>query len=443
MFSTGTLTINQSTINGNRAGRGGFGNDSAVSNGGSGGNGGHGGGVYATGMLVISGSTFSGNLAGAGSRGGDSDENAVGNGGQGGHGGGIYAAGTLQVTNSTISSNAAGAGGNGANGGGSGGAGGNGGGIHASANLTINNGTIYQNNAGAGGSAGLGGGGGVNGTIGVGGGLSNFGAATLNNSIVAGNTIGDDVAGGGTLLGSFNLVQDGSDGLTDTIVADPLLAALAHNGGLTQTHSLLPGSPAIDAGDTIQTVDQRGFMRPVDFDSIANATSGNGADIGAVEAQELPSFVVTTSQDVVAADGFTSLREAINLANSNPGADTITFASGTGEAFETGGVIRLAEALGELALTSDVTIDGASAGGTVILTGDTANDDMKVAGTAEITDAIANANTTDNVRVFNVMSGSANLNALTITGGVAVGATGGERSGGGVQVPFRRYAELE
>jgi hypothetical protein len=54
-----------------------------------------------------------------------------------------------------------------------------------------------------------------------------------------------------------------------------LLGPLADNGGPTLTMTLLPGSPAIDAGDTgvMPTTDQRGFPRP----------AGAGADIGAYE----------------------------------------------------------------------------------------------------------------------------------------------------------------
>jgi uncharacterized repeat protein (TIGR01451 family) len=58
---------------------------------------------------------------------------------------------------------------------------------------------------------------------------------------------------------------------------DPKLAPLADNGGATQTHALLPGSPAINAGFNFagSTTDQRGLARVVD---------GN-TDIGAVEFQ--------------------------------------------------------------------------------------------------------------------------------------------------------------
>ena len=53
---------------------------------------------------------------------------------------------------------------------------------------------------------------------------------------------------------------------------------MASNGGLTQTHALLSGSPAIDAGNTTLTADQRGVSRP----------QGAAADIGAFELQYQP-----------------------------------------------------------------------------------------------------------------------------------------------------------
>jgi hypothetical protein len=48
---------------------------------------------------------------------------------------------------------------------------------------------------------------------------------------------------------------------------------------------LLPGSPAIDRGNSFGlTTDQRGHRRPVDYSAIPNPDGGDGSDIGAVEA---------------------------------------------------------------------------------------------------------------------------------------------------------------
>ncbi len=63
---------------------------------------------------------------------------------------------------------------------------------------------------------------------------------------------------------------------------NPLLGPLANNGGPTQTHALLAGSPAIDAGNpatpgsggnACEATDQRGYARP----------AGLACDIGAYE----------------------------------------------------------------------------------------------------------------------------------------------------------------
>ena len=83
--------------------------------------------------------------------------------------------------------------------------------------------------------------------------------------------------------------------------------------------ALLAGSPAIDAADPAfaPATDQRGFAR------------GAAPDIGAYEVSHR--IVVTTAadEDNGTADPSvgtgTSLREAINLANGDPGADTIDF----------------------------------------------------------------------------------------------------------------------
>jgi len=72
----------------------------------------------------------------------------------------------------------------------------------------------------------------------------------------------------------------------DVGAAAVALGPLANNGGPTPTHELLPGSIAIDAGESSGfAVDQRGEQRPCDQASVANAAGGDGADIGAFEVQ--------------------------------------------------------------------------------------------------------------------------------------------------------------
>jgi hypothetical protein len=88
-------------------------------------------------------------------------------------------------------------------------------------------------------------------------------------------------------VGGFNLVTrmgTYGDGTTNgtPLTADPLLGALADNGGPTQTMAPAAGSPVIDAGASFGlTTDQRGLSRPFDLGAIPNAS--DGADIGAVE----------------------------------------------------------------------------------------------------------------------------------------------------------------
>jgi hypothetical protein len=65
-------------------------------------------------------------------------------------------------------------------------------------------------------------------------------------------------------VGSHNLIEDGSGGLPDTVTGDPMLGPLADNGGPTLTFALLPGSPALDAGDDTLAVDANG--NPLAFD---------------------------------------------------------------------------------------------------------------------------------------------------------------------------------
>jgi beta-glucanase (GH16 family) len=106
---------------------------------------------------------------------------------------------------------------------------------------------------------------------------------TLTNSIVTGNqwyacekfasgTMGNVVSGGD------NVIQDDScnPAASDVIIWDALIGSLAYNGGPTQTHALLSGSPAIDAANDAlcPATDQRGVARP----------QGTHCDSGAYEA---------------------------------------------------------------------------------------------------------------------------------------------------------------
>jgi predicted outer membrane repeat protein len=92
------------------------------------------------------------------------------------------------------------------------------------------------------------------------------GTVVLRNNIIANNGSADIAISAGALAGNNNIVRTGTtSGLTGTINADPQLAALAYNGGLTPTMNLGSTSPAINAATSFVslTTDQRGVARPV------------------------------------------------------------------------------------------------------------------------------------------------------------------------------------
>ncbi|MGA9397086.1 MAG: CSLREA domain-containing protein [Anaerolineaceae bacterium] len=118
------------------------------------------------------------------------------------------------------------------------------------------------------------------------------GAIQISNSIVSlnGSTCSghycDCSTGGVPISSGYNLGHGDSCGFINTGdkqgTVEPLIGPLKNNGGLSQTHALLPDSPAIDTGlcETGINDDQRGWYRPV-----------NGAcDIGAFE-MGMPSFL--------------------------------------------------------------------------------------------------------------------------------------------------------
>lgn len=99
-------------------------------------------------------------------------------------------------------------------------------------------------------------------------------AVTLKNSIFAYNKANNGGNNwniyhhtGGTFNQAGNNIQSTELNANDTkitasvILADPLLGALQDNGGGILTHALLAGSPAVDAGTSGTTTDERGFAR--------------------------------------------------------------------------------------------------------------------------------------------------------------------------------------
>ena len=242
-----------------------------------------GGGIYNSGTMFIEDSLIDGNSVSWGSTGDDS------------FGGGIYNAGTLRVVRSTISNNEVsgtiileGLGRGGglynsgdgsatlinstlSNNGAISTATPAGGGIYNLGNLSLVNSTLNQNRSEHWNSDGEA----VSNSAGA---LYNGGSTELKNTIVANSDALTDCENAGTLTSKGNnLSGDASCGFnqaSDLSNTDPLLGPLADNGGLTQTHALLAGSPAIDTGsDTGLETDQRGVARP----------QGAAFDIGAFE----------------------------------------------------------------------------------------------------------------------------------------------------------------
>jgi hypothetical protein len=264
-----TLSLMNSTVNSNTAADSGIGFAT-----------GDGGGVYNSGGTVtITNCAVSNNLAGvtdpfpAGTGGGISSYGTLTitdstiNGNQGYvAGGGIACGGATTITNSTISNN-------GSSGQHDGRPWGRGGGISGS--VTLNNSTLSSNyaNLSAGGIEGSG----IitNSTISgnSGGGISATGALEIGNAVLKADGTGPNISnnGGSVTSHGYNVCSDDGRGFLngpgDQINTDPMLGPLQDNGGPTSTHALLPGSPAIDAGDPTFTppplYDQRGspFVR--------------------------------------------------------------------------------------------------------------------------------------------------------------------------------------
>jgi hypothetical protein len=259
-FALGYITISGFTItNGRSDGGGGIRNSAAYPNIGgssltvtncaiSGNAADYGGGIL--GSLIISNSTISGNSAM--------------------YGGGICnLGGGVRISNSTISGNMAEV---------------DGGGVYNSGALgefvfsIIENTTISANSA-------SGHGGGIYNSSN---GLGQIRGLVLSSTILNAGASGGTIFNVGRVTSRYNLASDAGGGVLtgpgDQLNANPLLGPLQHNGGPTFTHELLPGSPAIDAGDPSFTpqpfYDQRGCP-------FARVFNGH-IDVGSLEVQPPP-----------------------------------------------------------------------------------------------------------------------------------------------------------
>ena len=340
IYNVGTLTITDSTLSGNAATSAGVGGGVVnhlngtvtITNSTLTGNTAYdGAGIYnnTNGTLTVTNSTFSGNTAsGDYSTGGGITNNGTAtiesstftSNSAVYQGGGIAnMGGSLTIRNSTLTVNTASQGGGFFN--------------YSGATLTVRNNTISGNSASN-----------------QGGGIYNYGTLNLANTIMANSPSGGDCqTSSGTVSADHTLVEaSGSNacglvnGVTGNIIGqDPLLGTLGDYGGDTQTHSLMPGSQALDTGLNCLATDQRGVTRP----------QGPACDIGAVESR---GFTLTMT-------GGDSQSTAITTAFTTPLSLTITSVDGGPV---DGGLVTFSgpgSGAGAIPVTATVTITGGAA----------------------------------------------------------------------------------
>ena len=288
IFNLGApLTLIDCSVTGNRAGDGGTANPPMTGDA----EGGEGGAIISTfpGICTLIRTTVSGNTAGAGGTGPNGPE-------IGGRGGAISTSSVLVIMDSTISGNTTqdlsqapvtqGGGAIFSQGG------------STLAGVYIFGSTVFGNSApeGSGGAI-----------------LTADGQLTITNSIIAGNTAGlgdSDISGVASPVVRFSLIEQADlnvsgEGLIQGV--SPNLGPLADNGGPTQTHALLAGSPAIGAGGTVSREDLLTLATnsavaefvlavgdPGVTDQRGDARVGDGQlDLGAVEfSADDPNFVL-------------------------------------------------------------------------------------------------------------------------------------------------------
>ncbi|MDF3129955.1 PKD domain-containing protein, partial [Kiritimatiellaeota bacterium B1221] len=154
------------------------------------------------------------------------------------------------------------------------------------------------------------------------------------------------------------------------VVSSPANASTTLTGGTltavvgSGTVSYTGGAVAAGSTGTV-TVDVTSTTRGSFVMTSGDLTSdfGNsGAASDTLTVNELPSLVVTTTDDEDAFDGETSLREAIAYAATLSGPQEITFSDGTGGSVDFHGAAQVIQISGsELTIASDLTISGPGA----------------------------------------------------------------------------------
>ncbi|MEO1134727.1 MAG: hypothetical protein AAFX40_18750, partial [Cyanobacteria bacterium J06639_1] len=221
---------------------------------------------------------------------------------------------------------------------------------------------------------------------------------------------GEDLAGA---LGAYATATDTvyvSQEFVNTATAEQVAAVLLEELGHGLDARINESDSAGDEGEIFSAL-ARGLELSASQVDVLRQQDDSAAIVldGQVLAVEQATLTVDSTADVVdAADGATTLREAIIAANGTTEADVITLGAGTFE-LAIAGAGEDASATGDLDITSNITIRGAGAGVTII-----------------------DANSLD--RVFEVLPGAKlTLEDVTVTGGSAAGSFPGNL-GGGIRV---------